>query len=38
MYRQMKKQARLDTKIKSSELDQINEILDQLIDEAESAQ
>jgi hypothetical protein len=28
----------LDTKIKSSELDQINEILDQLIDEAESAQ
>ena len=38
MYRQMKKQARLDTKIKSSELDQINEILDELIDEAESAQ
>jgi hypothetical protein len=36
MYRHMKKQVRLDSKIKSSELDQINEILDQLIDQTES--
>jgi hypothetical protein len=35
MYRHMKKQVRLDSKIKSSELDQINEILDQLIDQTE---
>ena len=36
MYRQLKKQARLDSKIKASELDEINALLDQLIEQAES--
>ena len=36
MYRHMKKQARLDKKIKPSELDQINELLDELIEQSES--
>jgi hypothetical protein len=32
----LKKQARLDSKIKASELDEINALLDQLIEQAES--
>jgi hypothetical protein len=38
MYRQLKKQARLDSKIKASELDEINALLDQMIEQAESAE
>jgi hypothetical protein len=38
MYRQLKKQARLDSRIKASELDAINALLDQLIEQADSAE